>query len=347
MLPDFLLTVAVGLLIGTIFRKMKVPGGMMIGSMLGTAVLGIGFGHAYMHPTAQIAAQVTAGAFIACGVSREDLRQMKKLGKPALILTGGYFIFNFIAGYLLFFTSNLDWLTAMFCAVPGGMADTPIIAIDMGANGSTVTILHFSRLIFCLSLFPAMIAKLTPEVPEDLPQTEMKKKAAANKSYVNFALTMLVATVFGLLGRNLGIPAGGLSFSLIAVIIFKLLCDRAYLPKWVRILAQLLAGTYIGSAMSYDDVAGITDLILPVILLSIAYTIACIVIGKALHKFCGIHPRIAYLTTTPAGANDMALISADLGVHSADLVVLQLVRMLVAIIINPQVIHLVWLLFYA
>jgi membrane AbrB-like protein len=320
---------------------------MLIGSMLGTAVLGIGFDHAYMHPAAQLAAQVTAGAFIACGVSREDLRQMKKLAKPALILTGGYLIFNFIAGYILYFCSNVDWLTSMFCAVPGGMADSPIIAIDMGAKGSTVTILHFSRLVFCLSLFPGMIAKLTPEMPADAPQSAATKKAAQNKSYTNLMLTMLVATVFGVLGRKLGVPAGGLSFSLIAVIIFKLLCDRAYLPKEIRIMAQLLAGTYIGSSMNYNDVVGIKDLIVPVIILAALYTVACIVIGKALTKFCGIHPRIAFLTTTPAGANDMALISADLGVHSADLVVLQLVRMLVAIIVNPQVINIVRILFYA
>ena len=43
---------------------------------------------------------------------------------------------NLVLGFLIWLCSPLDMLTAMLCAVPGGMSDTPIIAADLGADFS-------------------------------------------------------------------------------------------------------------------------------------------------------------------------------------------------------------------
>ena len=54
----------------------------------------------------------------------------------------------------------------------------------------------------------------------------------------------------------------------------------------------------------------------------------------------GMTRREGYLTATPAGASDMALISSDLGVDSPDLIVLQLMRMLIVVMAFPQILYL-------
>ena len=46
------------------------------------------------------------------------------------------------------------------------------------------------------------------------------------------------------------------------------------------------------------------------------------------------------LAATPAGASDMALISADIGVNSRELVELQVIRLVVVVSLFPQII--VW-----
>ena len=43
------------------------------------------------------------------------------------------------------------------------------------------------------------------------------------------------------------------------------------------------------------------------------------------------------LMMTPAGASDMALIAADIGVNSPSLVVMQIFRMLMAASVFPQI----------
>ena len=68
--------------------------------------------------------------------------------------------------------------------------------------------------------------------------------------------------------------------------------------------------------------------------------VTAFLVGGLLHRFFGFTLREGMLIATPAGANDMALISGDLDVHSPDVVVLQIVRMVIVISLFPQLIHL-------
>lgn len=56
-----LLTLLVGAVCGLLFYRLKVPGGMIVGAIIGTAALNIGFGTAYMPGVAKTIAQITAG----------------------------------------------------------------------------------------------------------------------------------------------------------------------------------------------------------------------------------------------------------------------------------------------
>ena len=51
---QFLLTLFVGAAAGILFLKGKIPGGMMVGALVGTVILNIGTGLAYMPSTARM-----------------------------------------------------------------------------------------------------------------------------------------------------------------------------------------------------------------------------------------------------------------------------------------------------
>ena len=60
-MDQFLLTLAAGFVIGAVFFKLKVPGGMMVGAIVGAAIFNISTGHGYMPDMAQQIAKITAG----------------------------------------------------------------------------------------------------------------------------------------------------------------------------------------------------------------------------------------------------------------------------------------------
>ena len=78
------------------------------------------------------------------------------------------------------------------------------------------------------------------------------------------------------------------------------------------------------------------SLIVPAFIIIAMYMVNAFITGNIISRFCGISKRESMLMVTPAGATDMALISADIGVNSPNLIVLQIVRMLTVISIFPN-----------
>jgi len=157
---NLLITLAVGCIVGYIFYRLKIPGGMMVGALVGAVALNLATELAVMPSAARVAAQITAGGFVGASVEKKDVLRIPKLAKPALILLGGMLMVNMTMGVVIHLTSNVDWLTAFMCAVPGGMSDTPIIAAEMGANGAAVVLMQFCRLVSGIGVFPAMRSRM-------------------------------------------------------------------------------------------------------------------------------------------------------------------------------------------
>ncbi len=349
---DLLLTFAAAAAMGCLLLKLKVPGGMMVGAIVGAALLNITEGTAYMPSQAKLLAQCMAGAFIGCSASRDDIKSMRSLGKPAAVLLAAMLCLNMILGTVLYLTSPMDLLTSMLCAVPGGMSDTPIIAADLGADATKVALMQFVRLIAGIGIFPSVILAATKDerrtqeadASKDVSKQQNKGAAASaadrkrHRSSSEFALTATVAVVCGVAGKKLGVPAGALVFSMLGVMVMKICFDRAYLPMWAKRMAQILSGAYIGCGINASDLVSLRYMVVPALIILAGYSINCLVVGRILNRQCGFDKRTAMLTATPAGASDMALISADLGVDSKELVELQIIRMVVVVSVFPQII---------
>lgn len=337
------LTMLAGALIGFVFIKLKIPAGMMVGSIVGVATLNIFTDIAYMPYYGKILAQIIAGAFIGVGIEKGDLIRLKNIFKPALVLLIGMLILNIISGFLIYFTSPLDLVTSLMSSVPGGISDIPIISEEMGADSSKVALLQFIRLIFGIGIFPSVINKFSKldYYSKNKISKPYKRTTTKIQGTKYLIITMIVAMIFGVIGNISGIPAATLVFSMISVIILKLKTNKACMPKWMRRFAQVLAGAYIGSSVKLSQIMEIKYLIIPSIVLIIGYFLAGIVIGNILHKKFNMPIDEAMLTATPAGAADMALISAEMGIQSSDVIVLQIIRMITVVSLFPQIIRLV------
>lgn len=346
-----LLTLLAGTLGGFIFFKLKVPAGMLVGAIFAVSTLSVATPYALMPTSAKIAAQIITGAYIGSGIQKRDLLQLPRIIGPYLMLMSGFFVLNVISGLLIYMLSPLDLLTSLLCAMPGGISDTPLIAMDMGADAAKVAVLQFVRLVFGIGALPLLILAMDriihkrqqgeaePPEPEAAPppQTAVQKPAHMAAA---LAVTLVAATAGGLLGRRLGVPAGALIFSMLITTALKMLYRDTYLPLWCRRVAQVLSGCCIGSQMTAGDLLEMRYLILPALILVVGYFANCVIMGYLLHR-CFKIPRVeAMLCVSPAGATEMALISADLGVNSPDLIVLQVCRLVGVMTVFPQLISL-------
>lgn len=337
-MTNIILTLIASLAGGMLFLKLKVPGGVLVGGIIGTTILSMTTQMAEMPFTARLIAQIIAGAFIGSSVDRDDLKKMKTIYKPFLIVIASLAVVNLVAGTLVFYFGPLDRLTSFMCCVPGGMSDTPLIASELGAQMPPVVIMQFVRMVTGIGVFPGLILFLTKGEGETVVEKSethtVKKKKASSVSLT--AGSLLIAGIFGVIGRKLGVPSGALLFAIITILIMKLAGVPIVYPKWIKRAAQILSGAYIGCSVGLDTLYMLPQLIVPALIIIGIYMINAFITGNIIHKVCGISKRESMLMVTPAGATDMALISADIGVNSPNLIVLQIVRMLTVISIFPN-----------
>lgn len=340
-MENVLLTFCAGFAVALLFFKLKVPGGMLIGAVCGTVVLSLTTGMAEMPFAAKFVAQVAAGAFIGCSVSVRDIMALKKISLPAAIVITGFLALNVALGFVLYHFTSLDAITALLCAVPGGMSDVPLIAFDMHADVAEIVVLQFVRLCVGIGFFPLWISWLgrrrscADEAPSAVSGGGVRSGDKLTPQAV--AAAFGTALVCGYAGLRLHVPAGALLFSIIGTLALKMTGIPAALPRWFKRFAQVLSGTYIGCSIGAEALRNIPLLVVPAIIIVSAYMLNAYIAGHILWKKFNIPFKEAMLMMTPAGASDMALIAADIGVNSPSLVVMQIFRMLMAASVFPQI----------
>jgi membrane AbrB-like protein len=152
-----LLTLLVGAIFGYVFYKLNVPGGFMVGAIVGVAAVNIVWQAGMMPKDSKTLVQIIAGAFIGCTMERSDLRRLPKIIKPALIMLAAFLLLNLATGFLIFRLSPLDLVTSLMSTVPGGISDTPIIAAGMGADAPKVAVMQIVRQVLGIGIIPSLV----------------------------------------------------------------------------------------------------------------------------------------------------------------------------------------------
>ena len=353
---SFLLTLAAGGIFGLIFVFFKVPNGLRIGALLGAALLGIFFNAAWVPSQTRYIVQIIAGCLIGCTMEKSYLKSLRRIIKPGTVVVGTFLILNLVLGALIHAISPLDRVTSLMCVIPGGVTDIPIIAADMGADTPKVALLQLARYIVGVGLFPPMIlgfdnflqkakAKKAASPGQDgvFPAAPaavgIKREKSGANSTAALICTLAAGSAAGFIGYLTRIPGGTFLFSVLAVLVLKLKFDLAFISPWAKKIALLLSGCYIGSLMTMEDVRSFGLLALPLVVTLSGFIVNCFITGNILCKTCGLSRKEGMLATTPAGASDIALNSADLGVMNPDIIVIHVFRTLIAIGLFPQIIN--------
>ncbi len=340
-------TLIVGFLGGVIAKRLKMPAAFMTGSMLAVAVFSILSNAMFMPGSLKVIAQIVSGAYIGQQVSKRDLLNFPKLAKSIVLLMTFFTINTFVMGFLFARFFSIDLITALLSCLPGGIMDVSLISIDMGAQAEIVATMQLARLVGMLLILPYWIAFILKrlgkdEKPETV-ETAVSKPLpfGTNRELTNNLLILLVAGGGGLLGTYLQVPVGALIFSLIFSCGLKLLKNTAPLNNKIRQLAQILAGSIIGSTFTRESLEQISQLFIPACLLLLSYLLINVLFGFIVYKRGILDLRSALFASSPAGATDISLIAGELGGDMPKIAGIQICRTLYTIIVLPILVRLV------
>lgn len=326
---------------GLALYKMRLPAGMLVGSIIGAATLNIVTGQACIVPEAKVAAQILTGAYVGSLMEKSDLQKLPLLLKPYIAVMLILFTLSFWLGWVIYSITDVDLMTALLCSMPGGLTDAPLIALDVNADSSAVALLQLVRMLFSMTCVPSVIHFVGGKsagnegnsMPPQSPKTGSQKESAS----ISSILTILgIATIAGILGKVSGVKAGALSFAMIATIICKLNGLAQSIPVYYRRIAQVLSGCCVGVSVGLEQILQLRQMLIPSVILCIAYLLCCVGAGTIISKVFSISQKEGMLFLYPSGTSELALIAADIGVYSPNLIVLQLFRMLGVLFLFPN-----------
>ncbi len=335
---QFVFLAIAALLLGSLLRKLKIPGAMLIAGTFVTAAWSILIGPVSVPPLTKTAAQAIAGAFVGISICKEDVFRLKKLIGPLVLLVSAYFMAAVTMGLLIYAVCPVGLLTALLCVTPAGITDMTLISEDLGADAVKVAALQFFRNVVGVGVYPPLIRLLCRQEGTETDSAAPGRPVKSEKAGVPVQLrTVAIAVLLAYLGMLSRVKAGGFLFALFGIAILNLAGrPKLSLSPGLRYLAQLLSGIYVGSGVRYRGILELRHMLLPVLIVSVGYFLFCLFGGRALTRFFGMGKAEGMLAATAAGASDMALISADLGVQSTDLVSLQIMRWVVVTALFPQ-----------
>ncbi len=326
-------------------KKVKLPVPYMVGAMIGTAVYNVITGDAETVWNAKFFSQALSGIFVGLSISRDDLKSMGRLIKPAFILCIGFAFFTAGAGYLIYRLYSLDLATSFLVCVPGGMIDISLMAYDFNADPVMVSFIQTFRVFSVLLIFPPIISVLSKHMKKNPGQTNMEnigkteEKSGGggpwNRTEVRFLATTAAALGGGYLGLISGIPAATLTFSMLAVAAFNLISGKAYFPDKYRKYVQLVAGTIIGAGITIETVIDLRYAVLPMLTVIFLYLIFDLLISIVMTKTGGVDYLTSLFAASPAGASDMALIASEIGGQSPKIALLHVCRLLSVYMLFP------------
>jgi len=153
----FIQTMAVAAVTGIIGKRMNIPAGILLFSMIGVICLKLFCSKAYMPIWAKRLAQVLSGAYIGCSMSYNDVLELKYLIIPAVLLLLGYFTICLIVGKVLSKHFGMSLKEGMLVATPAGASDMALISSDLGVQSNDLIALQIIRMVVVISVFPQII----------------------------------------------------------------------------------------------------------------------------------------------------------------------------------------------
>lgn len=157
---------------------------------------------------------------------------------------------------------------------------------------------------------------------------------------ISILFTFIVAFIGAKLGQKLNFPAPFMIGSMLAVMLFSVLTDTAYFPQQAKVIAQIVAGIFIGQKLTRSDVIHLKHVIKPTLLLLVLLTINTFIFGIVFSYIFDWNILTGLLATTPGGLMDTTLIAADFDSEIHVVAIMQLVRSIGVLLLFPAWIQL-------
>lgn len=155
---------------------------------------------------------------------------------------------------------------------------------------------------------------------------------------VAFVICLGISYLGGFIAKKLKLPASFLLGGIIAVGAFSVLTQKAYCPKEINYLLQILSGLVIGSNITIKEIKGLKNIVLPMVFILVGLLLNNLLVGTLIHFASGIDILTALISSIPGGITESALMAGQMGADVPTVALMQLCRLIGSLLVFPLII---------
>ncbi|HXL03621.1 MAG TPA: AbrB family transcriptional regulator [Bacillota bacterium] len=148
-------------------------------------------------------------------------------------------------------------------------------------------------------------------------------------------ITLALTVVGGSVGYKLGIPAGTLLGSMMAVGAASLLGVKTTMPESYNIIAQMILGGFLGLTITRDVLTDLKTYLVASLLVLVLLSVFGILTGCIVSKLTGLELYTSLLGSAPGGMHEIVALSQAYEVDHSAVAVIQTVRRIMIVLIYP------------
>ncbi len=157
-LPQLALFLAIGLVVGFLAARLRVPSGDLLATMAVAAVLNAAWLHMAEAPESwRIFAQWIVGAGLGASVTRQTARTFRPFALAGALMTAFFLVMGVVLGWALWRMTSLDPVTCLVASAAGGADQMILLAGELGGNAQLVAAVHVARQIILLVAVPFLV----------------------------------------------------------------------------------------------------------------------------------------------------------------------------------------------
>lgn len=145
---------------GVLAERLRLPGGLLLGAMVGSAAVTLGFGIELEAPFPATAALfVAVGVIIGTLVTRDRLHQLAPMAGPAVVSAAILIVAGVLVALLLQWT-GLAPPAAVLATSPGALVVLIAASAEYGRGETEVALFHVVRIVVVVATVPPLVRLL-------------------------------------------------------------------------------------------------------------------------------------------------------------------------------------------
>ncbi len=325
-----------------VFEMFHFPASKIIGPIFIVALVQL-TGVTFILPTIfQVIFSILFGVYLGLRFDRDALKQLRRLIWPSIAISVAYLLLTMGYGFLLTKISGMDHYTSFLAVIPGGIAETGVLAVSFGANLAQVTAFQLLRFLSIIMIVPLLtkhvivrVLKLTPTEKVKMPVVQPSPET--NRLIHSYLWLFVAGLVGALLFQWLRLPAALLLGATFSVSATKLFVKTPFKtpPKWIYDFAQIGMGAVIGTSFTLESMKVVASLWMPLMIMTVMIISSSLLIALIFGKLFKLDFLTSLMSVLPGGLSTMIVLAEDFDSDIVTISTLQLVRLLTAVMVIP------------